>query len=258
MTSPYSSVTAPPVVETYFPLSSIKRTNCPCDTADGVRDQRLDARRGERLLRDVQSELPRRRRHRSGQRLGVARQLLLDRALDIDVGVQLIDEVDAERLLNILVLENLVAGVRHLVRVQHRALNPVRGDRDDQQHRRDHDQRPHQHAVTPLGLRRGRRGALRWGGVGLVGHYWRIGRKRRRGIAGVRAHAHKGTRCGESGARTPTRVLAERPTPLEPEAAPRERLTGSVRRPRRGRAASPSPGGWRRPRRRGPAWRRSR
>ena len=32
MTSPYWSVTAPPVVRTYCPSSSIKRTNCPCDT----------------------------------------------------------------------------------------------------------------------------------------------------------------------------------------------------------------------------------
>ncbi len=32
MTSPYWSVTSPPVVRTYCPSSSIKRTNCPCDT----------------------------------------------------------------------------------------------------------------------------------------------------------------------------------------------------------------------------------
>ncbi len=32
MTCPYSTVTTPPVFETYFPLSSIKPTNCPCDT----------------------------------------------------------------------------------------------------------------------------------------------------------------------------------------------------------------------------------
>ena len=159
---------------------SVRHTN-------GVRDEALHARRGERLLRDAQGELPGGRRDGSGQRLGIVRQLLLDLALDIDAGVNLLDQVDAERVLNILIAQDLVGGVHHRVGVQHRELDPVCGDRQDQQQRRQHDHRPHQNAAaTPLGhrnarswrrisggLRRGSRGALWWGRVGLVRHYVR-------------------------------------------------------------------------------------
>ena len=187
-TSPYWSVTAPPVVETYSPSSSIKRTNSPCDLRIELRPgPGPEARRAPSPRRPERvAWLPPRRERTAPWR---CRQLRLDLALDIDGGVHLVDQVDAERVLNILVAQDLVAGVHHLVRVQHRALNPVRSDRQDQQHRRDHDQRPHQHATTTLGLRsprfsrrrapgdarHGRRGSLGRGGVSLVGHYWRIG-----------------------------------------------------------------------------------
>ncbi len=144
--------------------------------ADGVCYEVLHTRRCERSLRDVQGELPSGGRQGTGQRVDAARKLLFELGLDIDVGVQLIDQVDAERLLHILVREDLVGRVHDLVRLEHLALHPVRGERDDQEDRREHDQGPHERPVTPLrlrapcGLRRGRRRSLGWGGVGLVGH----------------------------------------------------------------------------------------
>ena len=77
-------------------------------------DEILNSRRGERRLRHVRGELSRRRRDRSGERLGGGRQPLLDLGLDVDVGVELVDREDAELLLDVLVLEDLVGAVGEL------------------------------------------------------------------------------------------------------------------------------------------------
>ena len=154
-------------------------------------DEVLDSRRGERRLRHVRGELSRRRRDRSGERLGGGRQPLLDLGLDVDVGVELIDGEDAELLLDVLVLEDLFGAVGKLVGVEDLGLNPVRDHRDEQHQRREHHEGPHEGAVTMLrlsrrailralalgGLRRGCRGSLGGrGGVGLVGHVGRATR----------------------------------------------------------------------------------
>ena len=144
MTAPYSSVTSPPVVETYWPLSSISFTNCSCAARTAFETRSWTRGEASAFSETFRASCLLCGRERSGQRLGAARQLLLELGLDIDVGVQLIDQVDAERLLHILVREDLVGRVLHLVRVEHLALHPVRGDRDEQQHRREHDQRPHE------------------------------------------------------------------------------------------------------------------
>ena len=127
---PYSSVTCPPVVETNWPLSSIRLTNRCLRPADGIGNQALNLRRGERLLGDVGCELPRQRRDRNGERLSGARKSLLDRGLDVDVRVQLVDREDAELLLDVGVLEDRGGLVGKLVRVEHLGLNPVREHRD--------------------------------------------------------------------------------------------------------------------------------
>jgi hypothetical protein len=74
----------------------------------------LDLRRGERPLRRVGGELAGRGGDRNGERLGGARQLVLNLALDVDVGIELIDRVGGERLLNIGVGEDLVCRVLEL------------------------------------------------------------------------------------------------------------------------------------------------
>ena len=93
-------------------------------------DEFLNSRRGERRLRHVRSELSRRRRDWSGERLGGRRQLLLDLGLDVDVGVELVDREDAELLLDVLVLEDLLGAVGELAAVEDLGLNPVREHRD--------------------------------------------------------------------------------------------------------------------------------
>jgi hypothetical protein len=105
--------------------------------------------------------------------------------LDVDVGVELVNGEDAELLLDILVLEDLFGVVGELVRVEDLGLNPVRDHRDEQHHRCEHDEGPHEGTVTTLrlsrrailralapgGLRRRCRGSLGGrGGAGLVGH----------------------------------------------------------------------------------------
>ena len=113
-------------------------------------DEILNLRRGERLLRYVRGELSRRCRDRGGERLGGTRQLLLDLALDVDVGVELVDREDAELLLDVLVLRGSGRCVSaNWPESRSLGLNPVRDHRDEQHHRREHDERPHEAAVTP-------------------------------------------------------------------------------------------------------------
>lgn len=88
----------------------------------------------------------------SGERLDRWRQPLLDLALDVNGGVQLIHQVDAELLLHVPVGDDLLRRCRHLVGLEQLGLNPVRSDREDQQHRRDHDQWPDDGAMTPARL----------------------------------------------------------------------------------------------------------
>ena len=149
----------------------------------------LNLRRGERLLRHVRGELLRRRRDRSGERLGGGRQLLLDLGLDVDVGVELIDREDAELLLDVLVLEDLFGAIGELVGVEDLGLNPVRDHRDDQHHRREHDEGPHEGAVTMLRLsRRAILRALAPGGLS----------RGCRGSLGGRGGARAGRACSEA------------------------------------------------------------
>ena len=140
-------------------------------------NEALNLRRGERRLRHVGSELSRRRRDRSGERLGGRRQLLLDLGLDVDVGVELVDREDAELLLDVLVLEDLFGLIGELAAVEDLGLNPVRDHRDEQHHRREHDEGPHERAVTMLRLLR--RAILRGLAPGGLGRGCR-GRRRRR------------------------------------------------------------------------------
>ena len=164
---PYSRVTSPPWVETNWPLSSIRLTNRCCAPLIGGGDEILNLRRGERRLRHVRGELSGRRRDRSCERRSGGRQPLLDLGLDVDVGVELVDREDAELLLDVLVLEDLVGAVGEFAAVEDLGLNPVRDHRDDQHDRGEHDEGPHELAVSMLRLlRRAILRALAPGGLG--------------------------------------------------------------------------------------------
>ena len=169
---PYSRVTSPPCVETNWPLSSIRLTNRCCAPSIAVATRVLNLWRGERRLRHVRGELSGRRRDRSGERLSGGRQLLLDLGLHVDVGVELVDREDAELLLDVLVLEDLLGAVGEFAAVEDLGLNPVRDHRDDQHDRREHDEGPHELAVTMLRL--GSLGGLSRLGGGVV-HWLRPG-----------------------------------------------------------------------------------
>ena len=112
---PYSRVTTPPCGRDELALVLDQADEPLLRPIDRGGDEILNLRRGERRLRHVRGELSRRRRDRSGERLGGRRQLLLDLGLDVDVGVELIDREDAELLLDVLVLEDLVGAVGELV-----------------------------------------------------------------------------------------------------------------------------------------------
>jgi hypothetical protein len=119
----------------------------PCDR---VGDQALDARVGERALRHVVREPLDRYPDGGRERLRGGRQALLELALDVDGGEHLVDEVDAELLLDVVVGDDLVRRRRHLVGVEQLGLNPVGRYREEQKQRRKRDQRPHDRAMTPV------------------------------------------------------------------------------------------------------------
>ena len=145
---PYSRVTTPPCGRDELALVLDQVDESLLRAIDRGGDEILDSRRGERRLRHVRGELSRRRRDRSGERLGGGRQLLLDLGLDVDVGVELIDREDAELLLDVLVLEDLFGVVGELVacrgprsepssRSSRRAAPPTRARRGTRRGRGD-------------------------------------------------------------------------------------------------------------------------
>ena len=81
--------------------------------------------------------------------LQVLRQLLLERAGDVDVVVDLVDEIDGQRVLNGRIGDQIRARLPPVVVVEHLAVDPERQDHDDPEDRGNDDQRPDADAPAP-------------------------------------------------------------------------------------------------------------
>jgi hypothetical protein len=114
----------------------------------GVDPELLHARRGEQALDALGGGLAQRPGDRLSQ-LEVVGQPLRESRRDVHVVVELVDEEDRERVLDLRVLDQLRAGVLPRLVVEHLPVDPGREDRCDPDHRGDDDQRPDQRAAAP-------------------------------------------------------------------------------------------------------------
>ena len=115
----------------------------------GLDEDLLHARRLQQPLHTVRNGLPRGGRDRWRQLLEVGGQPLLERGSDIHVVVELVDQEDRERILDLRVLDQPGARVRPGLVVEHLPLHPRRKDRSQRDQRGEHDQRPHERTTTP-------------------------------------------------------------------------------------------------------------
>ena len=109
----------------------------------------LDARALEERVDRADGGLSERARERPGEALEVRREVLGERLLRIEVRIELIDEIDGERLADVVVLEELRARVDPRVRVERLALHPERQRADEHDQRPEHDERPDDDRAGP-------------------------------------------------------------------------------------------------------------
>jgi len=93
----------------------------------------------------------------SGQFLGVSRELFAQFLFDVDVFVELVDQVFADRFPDLRVLDQVAAGLDPLAGVECLTLGPDREDAEESEQRAEHDQNPHQATASathwPDGIR---------------------------------------------------------------------------------------------------------
>src|SRR5262249_9839529 len=106
--------------------------------------------------------------HRARERLEVLRELLLELGRDVDVLVELVDEVDGDRVPHHRVLDELLARVPPRVVVEQLAVEPRRQHRRAADHGREDDEDPDDRA--PAAAEAGR-----VGGGCVVGHRYEYG-----------------------------------------------------------------------------------
>ena len=103
----------------------------------GVGPQLLRARTGERLLRRALRQVAQRAGGGPGERLQPGRQRLLELRLDVDVGVQLVDEERRDLVADLAVLEQLRTRLGPVVGVDDLPVGPQGDDRREREHGRD-------------------------------------------------------------------------------------------------------------------------
>ena len=79
---------------------------------------------------------------RSSERVELRRQPLLERGGDVDVVVELVDDVDGERVLDLRVLNQILACALPGAGVEHLPLDPESQDRDEHEHGGQYDEHP--------------------------------------------------------------------------------------------------------------------
>ena len=126
-----SSTTWPFWLETTVVVPLQDRDQLGVGDPVGLLPEHLNPWRLEGLLRGLGRELTDSGRRRRGDRLEVLGQSLLQVRRDVDVRVELIDGVVRERVRDLLVLEQLAAGVDPLVRVERLAVDPAGEDRQE-------------------------------------------------------------------------------------------------------------------------------
>ena len=114
----------------------------------GALPESLGGRGLQQLVGAVAGDLAQPAGDRPGQFLGVAGQDFAQFLLDVDVFVELVDEVVADRFADRRVLDQPVAGVDPVVGVERLALGPDREDAEEGEHRAEHDQRFHRASAS--------------------------------------------------------------------------------------------------------------
>jgi hypothetical protein len=109
----------------------------------------LDARPSQQLRRPSIGELPEPGRRRPRERLRRRRQPLLECPCHVDAREQLVDQVGAESVLDLLVREQLLARGSPVLGVERLAVDPHREGTDERDERREDEQGRHQKAVIP-------------------------------------------------------------------------------------------------------------
>src|SRR5262249_50420046 len=104
--------------------------------------------------RDVVGELTQGTRDRSGCRRRPGRQSRLDVLLNRDVGEERVDRVTRDRRLDVLVLQQLGAGVRPSLALEELPFRPDRVDREKREHGGEHDEREDPLLAVPLAPRK--------------------------------------------------------------------------------------------------------
>ena len=115
----------------------------------GVDPELLYARRLEQPLDSVGGGLPQCRGDGWRQRLEVVGQPLLEPGRDIHVVVELVDQENRERVLDLRVLDQPGARVLPGLVVEHLPMDPRRQDRAQPDQRGEDDHRPDERATTP-------------------------------------------------------------------------------------------------------------
>ena len=120
----------------------------------GVDPQLLHARRVEQAADRGRGGLPQRRGQRRRQRVEVVGQPRLELGGHVDVGIELVDEEDRDRVADLLVLYQFGAGLLPGLVVEHLPVHPRRQDRREPDQRGDDDQHPDQRRASPTPARR--------------------------------------------------------------------------------------------------------
>ena len=137
-------MTTPPAVETPSRVSSSRiRISDSCAVRLTV-SRVLHARPLQEPVDRLLGRTPERTGRRRREAVEIFRQPLLEPSLDVDVPVELVDDVDRERLADVLVVEHLRARVHPGVGVDRLALDPDGQRPDDEDQRTKGDQAPDQ------------------------------------------------------------------------------------------------------------------